>query len=96
MNAKELAELENARARAMSDAVEDACLIAWINFDPDDPRKTLWDLISWHTSIALDISVSSDARELVDRGYYKGVLHTLGWVLSLSAATWAMLEIFFW
>lgn len=93
---REFTELEKARARAMSDAVEDACVIAWVNFDPDDPRKTLRDLISWNTSIALDAQVSSDAQELVDRGYRKGVLHTLGWVLCLVVAAWVVLEIFFW
>lgn len=50
------------------EAVIDACVIACIDWDEKDPRKTLHQLICWENQIALDPKVSSAAQALVDQG----------------------------
>ena len=53
---------------AWKEAVLEACVVACIGFDENDPRKTLANLLNWEASIALDPAVSSDARALIERG----------------------------
>ena len=58
------------RMAAWQDAVIDQLVVAHIyrNEHHDNPRKALQDLISWHTHVALDPQVSSDAQALIDKG----------------------------
>jgi hypothetical protein len=58
------------QAEAMRDAIDNEMVTAHIGvFDlGDDPRKALHKIISWHVMVALDPSVSSSARELIERG----------------------------
>ena len=50
------------------DAIEDALAVVHLSYDPNNARKGLNDLISWHVCIALDPAVSSDAQKLIDIG----------------------------
>lgn len=43
-------------------AVTDACTIACIGWQEDDPRKSVNDLIDWHVAVALDPAVSEAAQ----------------------------------
>lgn len=54
-------------ADSWRDAVEHELTVLHLSC-PDDPKKAIQDLISWHCTIALDPAVSSDARALVERG----------------------------
>ena len=47
-------------------AVEDRCTEACIEFYPDDPRRTLENLLQWEARTALDPQVSGSAIELRD------------------------------
>lgn len=58
------------------EAVIDACVIAHIGWDENDPRKSLHDLISWHVAVSLDPQVSSDAQALIERGRLEAA-HTM-------------------
>ncbi len=58
----------NRRKVTAQSVLEDACVCACIDITPDDPRKMLNDVISWHVAVALDPAVSSDARRLWDSG----------------------------
>lgn len=49
------------------DAVEDACICSHVNFFPDDPRKSLSNLIQREVTCALDPIVSEPAHELLTR-----------------------------
>lgn len=60
------------------ESVLDQCLIAHTNFYPDDPKKTLQELINWHTELALDSRVSERAAELV-----KPKLHVIAILLRI-------------
>lgn len=40
------------------EAVQHACIINHLDFDPADPQKTLHDLLAWETKVALDPLVS--------------------------------------
>lgn len=62
---KSVAIAENA---IWKQAVMEQCIIAHINFYPDDPKKTLHELLNWHVTVALDPLVSSSAQALIDRG----------------------------
>lgn len=57
-----------ARANPWYHAVTDACCVATVNWHFDNPRQTLNDLINHHVQIALDPEVSSDARDLMQKG----------------------------
>lgn len=46
------------------EAVQHACIINHIAFDPADPQKTLHDLLAWETKVALDPLVSEQAYKL--------------------------------
>ena len=52
------------------DAVIDGLVVAHVyrKEHDTDPRLALQDLISWHVRVALDPTVSSDARALVESG----------------------------
>lgn len=45
-------------------AVEQACIVNHISFDPADPEKTLANLIAWEVKTALDPAVSQEAHKL--------------------------------
>lgn len=49
-------------------AIEDACVVCHINYDPEDPRGSIIKVVNWHVAIALDPLVSEEARELIARG----------------------------
>lgn len=49
-------------------AVEAECLAVGVPVSPDDPAKTLQDLIQFHVKTALDPEVSPDAQNLIDQG----------------------------
>lgn len=49
-------------------AVVDDMLTVFHEVASDDPRESINRLINWHVQIALDPSVSSDAKALVDKG----------------------------
>lgn len=57
------------------DAVHDALVVAHILSaeNAEDPRKAINDLLSWESAVALDPSVSSGARDLIERGKYEAV-----------------------
>jgi hypothetical protein len=59
-----------AQAEAMCAAIDNEMVTAHIGVFNlgDDPRKALHEIISWHVMVALDPSVSSDARALIERG----------------------------
>lgn len=59
---KGLRELDG--ARAWYSAVLDACTVAHIGWDENDPRKTIDALLDWHVQVALDPAVSQAARDL--------------------------------
>lgn len=48
--------------------LEHECDMCWIRYDPENPRKSLKDVIDWHVQISLDPTVSSSAAELIKRG----------------------------
>ena len=50
------------------EAVIEACVIACIGWDENDPEGTLRRLLQWESQIALDPAVSPAARALVDQG----------------------------
>ena len=66
------AEAERDAALKWKEAVLDACTIAFLDWDENDPRKTIADLIAWEQKIALDPQVSKEARELADAAFKKG------------------------
>lgn len=49
-------------------AIINACVLAHINWDEEDPAKTLHQLLVWESQVALDPKVSSDAQALINRG----------------------------
>lgn len=53
-------------SRSWADEVEDMCVTNWTPFFPDDPRRTLCELIEWNVQMALDPSISSDAAMLIE------------------------------
>lgn len=53
---------------AWRDAVIDACVINFLDWDMTDPRGTLARLIHWEQECALDPSISSAAQALIQRG----------------------------
>lgn len=55
-------------ANPWKDAVIEACIVNCIDWDEQDPVKTLAQLIAWEVKIALDPAVSADARALIERG----------------------------
>lgn len=57
-----------------ADAVIEALLIDCIyqKEHATNPRKAIQDLITWNVQVALDPSVSSDARALIDKGQLMG------------------------
>ena len=50
------------------EAVIEACVVACIGWDENDPRKSLKNLLDWEVSIALDPRVSAQAQALIDLG----------------------------
>lgn len=63
------AERREAELQAFKDAVIDALVCACIyeTAHETDPRKALNDLLVWDGNVALDPTVSTDARELIER-----------------------------
>jgi hypothetical protein len=55
-------------AQAWKDAVIEACIASCIDWDENDPMKTLHNLICWEVKIALDPAVSNEAAALIQRG----------------------------
>jgi hypothetical protein len=49
---------------AWKEAVQDACVVAWNPFYPDDPKKTIDSLLETERDLALDPKVSSPAAKL--------------------------------
>lgn len=50
------------------EAVHELCIVSWAPFYPDDPRRTLIELVGWEIRVALDPAVSSGAQALIDEG----------------------------
>lgn len=51
------------------DAIEDACVVGFLPFDPnDDPRQQLANLVSFEIDVALDPQVSKRALDLMGSG----------------------------
>lgn len=50
------------------EAVIEACVINCIDWYEDDPIKTLYSLIDIEVKMALDPSISPEARALIERG----------------------------
>lgn len=67
--ALESSERREAELQAFKDAVIDALVCACIyeTAHETDPRKALNDLLVWDGNVALDPTVSTDARELIER-----------------------------
>lgn len=57
-----------APTNAWKDAVIDACVVNWIEWDVNDPRKSVATLVEASIKIALDPDVSEQAQALVDHG----------------------------
>src|SRR5579863_8737198 len=45
--------------------IEDACILACIDFYPDDPKRSLMNLLTWEVQTALDPRVSQAAAKLL-------------------------------
>lgn len=52
--------------------IEEMCVVAHMPFREDDPFKTIADLIGWHEAVALDPSVSKEARKLKHDAFEEG------------------------
>lgn len=50
------------------EAVLDACVVSWVDWDENDPRKTINSLLAWHQMVALDPAVSVEAAKLIEQG----------------------------
>lgn len=50
------------------EAVIEKCIINCIDWDENDPMKTLNNLISWEVQVALDPTVSEAAQQLIHQG----------------------------
>lgn len=61
-------ESQQQPAADFTDAVFESCAVSCVDFDANDPRKTVRDLIAWNVQIALDPRVSSQALALIERG----------------------------
>lgn len=57
-----------ASGRRWKIAIEEACIVNHINFFPEDAQKSLSNLITWETKIALDPKVSKEAADLFASG----------------------------
>lgn len=52
------------------EAVLDFCSINWTKFYPDDPHRTIKELLTSNANMALDPQISSEAKRLLDK--YEG------------------------
>jgi hypothetical protein len=53
---------------AWKEAIVEACAVNHISWDENDARKSLRNLISWETQVALDPKVSEAAQNLINQG----------------------------
>ncbi len=56
------------QAGRFEQAVLEACVVAHMPFWTDDAKKTIDNLIKWHTDVALDPAVSKQAQDLIKQG----------------------------
>ena len=56
---------EYAALKAWKEAVEEACIIDWVEIG--EPKETLANLIKWNIVQALDPAISKDASELIEK-----------------------------
>ena len=55
-------------ADAFKEAVEDACIVNYLDWDDQNPRQTMRKLINSQVEMALDPRVSAEARKLITLG----------------------------
>jgi len=90
----------NARAQQpdnFNEAVYEECAVLHIGFDETDARKTLRNIIAWHTQVALDPRVSSQAAALLAQQPVAEQEHIipkrLHWILGLDVDVGEILEL---
>ena len=55
-------------ADSFKEAVEDACIVSYLDWDDQNPMRTIRELITLAQDIALDPRVSAEARKLITLG----------------------------
>jgi hypothetical protein len=59
-------------ANPWKEAIIEACVVNHLDWDDNDPRKTLAALIAWECKCALDPDISEEAQALIERGWKEG------------------------
>lgn len=70
-------------------AVLDECALCHMPFHENDPRRTLREIIKWHSEVSLDPQVSEGAQALIKKG--KREAYTRVFQISLLLASLAFL-----
>lgn len=63
-------------ADGFKEAVEDACIVNYLDWDNQNPRQTMRKLINSEVTIALDPRVSAEARKLITLGMEQAIQPT--------------------